>query len=249
MGARAGGLGLDVGPGACLDGQKIELEDGEVDGENEEPEEGGLEGRGRVFKLRVEGELPEDAEGDEELQEIDGLADGGHRPHPKLIDRDDRAEVQVVAVPPEGSPADFRLVLSELLLDGGQRELLLLEEAQDLRVVEHHQEVHQRGQYVEDDGPTVAPLLRRTDEGLLVEKNHKEYGDAEEGSEQGGAHQPPEAGDVGVYEYHFLLVGGEDALEVDGLLVLLVQGLHGKGLYIKYGQVGVLRGRAHAYDI
>ncbi len=247
MAARAGGLRLDVGAGACLDGQEIELEDGEVDGEDEEPEEGGLEERGPVFKLRVEGELPEDAEGDEELQEIDGFADGGHRPHPKFIDSDDGAEVQVVAVPPEGSAADFRFVFGELLLDGRQRELLFLEKAQDLRVVEHHQKVHQRGQYVEDDRPAVAPLLRSTDEGLLVDKNHKEYGYAQEGSEQRGAHQPPEAGHVGLYEHRFFLVGREDALEVYALLVLLVHDLHRKGLYINYGQVGVLRGwGAHA---
>ncbi len=66
-----------------------------------------------------------------------------------------------------------------MLFDRLQSTILLVGEAEDLCVVEDDEEVHERGEDVEDDTPGIAVASQaRTEERLLVEEYDKEEANA-----------------------------------------------------------------------
>ena len=89
---------LDEGAGGALEDEIVQFEYVEVDGEDEEPEEGLLEGLAPCDVLGVECEVAEDVEGDDGVEAANGLADGDGGECPVLEVVEDLVDAEVGGV-------------------------------------------------------------------------------------------------------------------------------------------------------
>ena len=200
---------LDEGPRRALDDEVVQLEDVEVDGEDEEPEEEFLEGLPLCDVLAVECEVAEDVEGDDGVEAADGLADGDGGEGLVLEVVEDLVDAEVGGVGADvGGDLHLDLVL-QVLLGLPQLLLVLLEQFQHGGVVEDGREVHHAGDYVEDDAPAVGEVALPVgdDEVLLENEDEGEKQQPEQPHLQGGLHRPPEEPDALVYKVYLLLLG------------------------------------------